>query len=113
PRPHLLVRLGRQFDDVLIYILLVAAVLKAFLGDWVDFTVILVVAVANAAVGLLQEGQAERALDGIRTMLSLEATVRRDGDWVAADAATLVPGDVVRVRSGDKVPADARLLSAT
>ena len=64
-------------------------------------------------LGFLQEGQAERALDGIRTMLSLTATVRRDGAWADVDAATLVPGDVVRVRSGDKVPADARLVEAT
>lgn len=112
-RPHPVVRFLRHFDDVLIYILLAAAVLKAFLGDWVDFTVILVVAVVNAVVGLVQEGQAERALDGIRTMLSLGATARRDGDWVTVDADALVPGDVVRVRSGDKVPADARLLEAT
>ncbi|QCB93561.1 cation-translocating P-type ATPase [Cellulomonas shaoxiangyii] len=113
PREHAVVRFLRHFDDVLIYILLAAAVLKAFLGDWVDFTVILVVAVANAVVGLVQEGQAERALDGIRTMLSLEATALRDGEWSAVEADELVPGDVVRVRSGDKVPADARLLEAT
>lgn len=113
PRASALVRFLRHFDDVLIYILLAAAVLKAFLGDWVDFTVILVVAVANAVVGFLQEGQAERALDGIRTMLSLEATALRDGHWSSVDADVLVPGDVVRVRSGDKVPADARLLDAT
>jgi len=113
PRPHVLVRFFSHFDDVLIYILLAAAVLKAFLGDWVDFTVILVVAVVNALVGFLQEGQAERALDGIRTMLSLSATVRRDGEWTDVDSQELVPGDVVRVRSGDKVPADLRLVEAT
>ena len=113
PRPHVLLRFVRHFDDVLIYILLAAAVLKAFLGDWVDFTVILVVAVVNALVGFVQEGQAERALDGIRTMLSLSATVRRDGQWTDVDSQTLVPGDVVRVRSGDKVPADVRLVEAT
>lgn len=112
-RAHPVVRFLRHFDDILIYILLAAAVLKAFLGDWVDFTVILVVAVANAVVGFLQEGQAERALDGIRTMLSLEATVLRDGHWATVDADSLVPGDVVRVRSGDKVPADGRLVDAT
>lgn len=113
PRPHPLVRFLRHFDDVLVYILLAAAVLKALLGDWVDFTVILAVAVANAVVSLVQEGQAERALEGIRTMLSLEATARRDGAWTGVEAEALVPGDVVRVRSGDKVPADARLLEAT
>jgi magnesium-transporting ATPase (P-type) len=113
PRPSALRRLLGHFDDILIYILLASAVLKAILGDWVDFTVILAVAVINAAVGFLQEGQAERALDGIRTMLSLDAQVRRDGEWQVVDAETLVPGDVVRVRSGDRVPADLRLIEST
>ncbi|GIG39558.1 cation-translocating P-type ATPase [Cellulomonas phragmiteti] len=113
PTRPVVLRFLAHFDDVLIYILLAAAVLKAFLGDWVDFTVILVVALVNALVGFLQEGQAERALDGIRTMLSLTATTRRDGQWTDVDSQTLVPGDVVRVRSGDKVPADVRLVEAT
>jgi prevent-host-death family protein len=112
-RPSALRRLLGHFDDILIYILLASAVLKAILGDWIDFTVILAVAVINAAVGFLQEGQAERALDGIRTMLSLDAQVRRDGQWRVVDAETLVPGDVVRVRSGDRVPADLRLIEST
>ncbi|MFC8596915.1 cation-translocating P-type ATPase [Isoptericola sp. NPDC057191] len=101
-----------HFDDVLIYILLVAAVLKAILGDWVDFTVILLVAVVNAAIGFIQEGRAESALDGIRQMLSVHAEARRDGAWAKVDADDVVPGDVVRVRSGDRVPADVRLLEA-
>ncbi|MFJ2298426.1 cation-translocating P-type ATPase [Oerskovia paurometabola] len=104
-------RVLSQFDDVLIYILLVSAVLKAIVGDWIDFTVILAVAVINAAIGLIQEGRAEKALDGIRGMLSVHAQVRRDGAWAQVDADDLVPGDVVRVRSGDRVPADLRLLS--
>ncbi|MGF0118644.1 HAD-IC family P-type ATPase [Promicromonospora sp. Marseille-Q5078] len=102
-----------HFDDVLIYILLVSAVLKAILGDWVDFTVILLVAVVNAAIGFVQEGRAESALDGIRRMLSVHAEARRDGAWAKVDADDVVPGDVVRVRSGDRVPADVRLLQAT
>lgn len=113
PRRPAVLRFASHFDDVLVYILLVAAALKAFLGDWVDFTVILAVAVVNALVGFLQEGQARRALDGIRTMLSPTATVRRDGGWTQVDAQELVPGDVVRLGSGDKVPADLRLLTAT
>ncbi|MBM7479924.1 cation-translocating P-type ATPase [Oerskovia jenensis] len=104
-------RVLSQFDDVLIYILLVSAVLKAIVGDWIDFTVILAVAVINAAIGLIQEGRAEKALDGIRGMLSVHAQVRRDGAWTQVDADDLVPGDVVRVRSGDRVPADLRLLT--
>ena len=102
-----------HFDDILIYILLVSAVLKAILGDWVDFTVILAVAVINAAIGFIQEGRAESALEGIRNMLSVNAEVRRDGAWARVDADDVVPGDVVRVRSGDRVPADVRLIQAT
>ena len=113
PRTPTWLRFLKHFDDVLIYILLAAAVLKAFLGDWVDFAVILAVAVINALVGFVQEGQAERALDGIRTMLSLDAQVRRDGEWSVVPAEDLVPGDLVRVRSGDKVAADVRLVEAT
>jgi calcium-translocating P-type ATPase len=103
-------RLARHFNDVLIYVLLVAALLKAILGEWVDVGVIVAVAVANAIIGFAQEGRAERALAGLRSMLSLTAQARRDGDWVEVEAADLVPGDIVRVRSGDRVPADLRLL---
>ena len=94
----------KHFDDVLIYILLAAAVLKAILGEWIDFWVILAVAVISAMIGFIQEGRAENALEGIRKMLSLNAHVRRDGRWQEVPAEELVPGDVVRVRSGDKVP---------
>ncbi|WP_062521017.1 cation-translocating P-type ATPase [Demequina silvatica] len=110
PRKPAILRFLAHFNDVLIYILLGAAVLKALMGDWVDFSVVLGVAVINAVIGFVQEGQAERALDGIRTMLSTEAHVLRDGEWRAVPAETVVPGDVVRVRAGDRVPADVRLL---
>jgi magnesium-transporting ATPase (P-type) len=105
-------RVGKHFDDVLIYILLGAAVLKAILGEWVDFWVILGVAVITALIGFIQEGRAEDALEGIKRMLSLNAQVRRDGEWVEVPSEDLVPGDIVRVRSGDRVPADMRLLEA-
>lgn len=101
------------FNDILIYILLGSAVLKALLGEWVDVTVIAAVAIINAVIGFAQEGQAERAIHGIRGMLSSTATVLRDGAWVSVDAAEIVPGDVVRVGPGDKVPADLRLLEST
>ncbi|WP_029290588.1 HAD-IC family P-type ATPase [Cellulomonas sp. HZM] len=112
PRRNPVLRFLAHFDDVLIYILLAAAVLKAILGEWVDFTVILVVAVANAVVGFVQEGRADKALAGIATMLSPDADVRRDGQWRTVPADELVPGDVVRVGPGARVPADLRLLSA-
>jgi magnesium-transporting ATPase (P-type) len=110
PREPTWKRVLKHFDDVLIYILLAAAVLKAILGDWVDFWVILAVAVISALIGYIQEGRAEHALEGIKQMLSLSAQARRDGEWREVDAADLVPGDLVRLRSGDKVPADLRLL---
>ncbi len=105
-------RVGKHFDDVLIYILLAAAVLKAVMGDWVDFWVIFGVAVISALIGFIQEGRAESALEGIKRMLSLSAEVRRDGRWEEIASEGLVPGDIVRVRSGDKVPADMRLVEA-
>ncbi len=106
-------RFLRHFDDVLIYILLGAAALKAAMGEWIDFGVILAVAVINALIGFIQEGRAEQALAGIRNMLSAEAQVLRDGEWTHVPAEELVPGDIVRVAAGDKVPADLRLLEAS
>ncbi len=103
-------RLLMQFHNVLIYILMVAAVITALLGHWIDTWVILAVIIVNALIGFLQEGKAEKALEGIRKMLSLHAVVKRDGRKVTIDADELVPGDIVMLKSGDKVPADIRLL---
>jgi magnesium-transporting ATPase (P-type) len=105
-------RFLRQMDDVLIYILLASAALKAILGDWVDFGVILAVALLNGIIGFIQEGRAERALQGIQRMLSSSAAVRRSGDWLNVPAEEIVPGDLIRVKAGDRVPADGRLLHA-
>ena len=110
PRPAVL-RFFAHFNNVLIYILIAAGVLKAILNEWVDCAVIVSVAVVNAAVGFIQEGRAQRALDSIRGMLSVTAQVRRDGHWQQVDAQTLVPGDIVRISSGDRIPADMRLLA--
>ncbi len=102
-------RFLHHFNDTLIYILLGAAAIKAIMADWLDFWVIMAVAIINAVIGFLQEGRAEKALAGIRGMLSSDAQVRRDGRWATMEAADLVPGDVVRLAPGDKVPADLRL----
>jgi len=109
----LLRRFAKHFHDTLIYILIAAAVITAALGHWIDTAVILAVVVINAFIGLIQEGKAEQALEGIRKMLSAHAQVRRDGTWQEVDADQLVPGDRVRLRSGDRVPADIRLVEAT
>ncbi len=104
------VRFLSQFHNVLIYVLLVASAITAFLGHWVDTSVILGVVVINAVIGFIQEGKAEKALDAIRQMLSLNAVVLRDGKRKQIPAEKLVPGDIVLLQSGDKVPADLRLL---
>jgi magnesium-transporting ATPase (P-type) len=104
------VRFLRQFHNVLIYVLLGAALVTAFLQHWLDAGVILGVVVINAIIGFLQEGKAEKALDAIRGMLSLDARVLRDGAERSVPAEELVVGDLVLLRAGEKVPADLRLL---
>lgn len=99
-----------QFHNVLIYILIAAAVVTALMQHWIDTVVILGVVVINAIIGFIQEGKAEKALEGIRQMLSLNARVKRAGDTESVDAKTLVPGDIVLLESGDKIPADMRLV---
>jgi len=110
PKDGPLKRFFRHFHDLLIYILIAAAVITALLAHYIDTGVILAVVLVNAIIGFIQEGKAEQALEGIRKMLSLHAQARRDGDWTEIEAADLVPGDVVRLGSGDQVPADLRLI---
>ncbi len=112
-RDSLLKRIFIHFHDVLIYVLIAAAVVTALLGHWIDTWVILGVVVINALIGFVQQGKAEKALAGIREMLSLKAQARRDGSWKEVSSEELVPGDVVRLRSGDRVPADLRLIEVT
>jgi len=104
------VRFLSHFNNLLIYVLLGAAILTAALGHWVDTYVILAVALVNATIGFLQEGKAERALQAIRQMLSPRATVLRQGHRAAIAADDLVPGDLALLEPGDRVPADMRLL---
>jgi Ca2+-transporting ATPase len=108
--PGPLIRFLRQFHNVLIYILIVASIGTALLGHWVDTGVIVGVVLINALVGFFQEGKAERALGAIRNMLSPTAQVIRQGKRQEVAAETLVPGDIVRLKAGDRVPADIRLI---
>jgi H+-transporting ATPase len=87
-----------------------AAILSAVVQHWPDFYIILVLLLANAAVGFWEEYQAGNAIAALKAKLALQARVRRDGKWKGVAARELVPGDVIRVRLGDIVPADARLL---
>ena len=101
-----------QFDNVLIHVLLVAAVITGAMQHWIDTGVILAVVLANAVIGFLQEGKAEAAMAGIRALLAPKAAVLRDGRRISVAGETLVPGDIVLVEAGDRVPADLRLLVA-
>jgi magnesium-transporting ATPase (P-type) len=105
-----LLRLLMQFHNILLYVMMAAAVITALLGHWIDTGVLMVAVVVNAIIGFIQEGKAESALDAIRAMLSPHATVIRDGQRREIDAAELVPGDCVALASGDRVPADLRLV---
>ena len=105
-------RLLKQFRNVLIYILLIAAALTGFLQEWIDMAVILGVVAINAVVGFIQEGKAENAMEAIRELLTPMATVIRDGNKREIEARELVPGDIVKLESGDKVPADLRVMEA-
>lgn len=102
-----------HFNDTLIFVLIAAAGITALMQHWVDTGVILAVVVINAVIGFIQEGKAEKALEGIRNMLSPKARVRREGKEELIDASELVIGDIVLLKSGNRVPADLRLIKAT
>ena len=111
-RRGLVARFLSQFNNILIYVLLGSATITAALGHMIDTMVILAVVIANAAIGVAQEGKAERAMESIRQMLAPRSTVLRDGRRASVEGEAVVPGDVVVLEAGDKVPADVRLLSA-
>ncbi|MBC8412062.1 cation-transporting P-type ATPase, partial [bacterium] len=106
-----LTRFMLQFHNVLIYVMIAAGVITALIGHWIDSGVIFGVVLINAIIGFIQEGKAEKALEAIRSMLSSQATVLRDGKRVNLPAEEIVPGDIVFVQTGDKVPADVRLFN--
>ncbi len=99
-----------QFHNLLIYVLLVTAAITLSLDHTLDSAVIVGVVLINGLIGFIQEGKAENALRAIRNMLSPQAAVIRDGTQNTIAAERLVPGDIVTLQSGDKVPADLRLL---
>lgn len=105
-------RFFSQFHNVLIYVLLAAALLTALLGHLIDTVVILAVVLVNTILGFIQEGKAERAIAAIREMLSPTANVLRDGERREVPGEELVPGDIVLLEAGDRVPADLRLIKA-
>jgi magnesium-transporting ATPase (P-type) len=109
---HALARFAAQFNSALIYFLLAAALAAAALGHAIDAAVIVAVVLLNAMVGFIQEGKAEKALEAIGRLIAPQAAVLREGARRSVPVAELVPGDVVLLEAGDRVPADLRLLRA-
>jgi cation-transporting P-type ATPase F len=107
-----IVRFLLQFNQPLLYILLIAGAIKAFLGEWVNAWVIWGVTVINAIIGFVQESKAESAIAALASSVQTDTAVLRDGQKVKIPSIELVPGDLVLLTSGDKVPADLRLVSA-
>jgi len=109
-QPSVIMRFLRQFNNVIIYVLLVASITAMFLDHWIDSIVILCVVILNAIFGFIQEGKAEKAIEAIRQMLAPNANIIRQGRHMKVLANTLVIGDIVLLKSGDKVAADIRLI---
>jgi Ca2+-transporting ATPase len=104
--------LFRQFTDVLIIILLIAAAISFIIGEKGDAVTILVIVILNGLLGFMQEFKAEKAIEALQKMLSLRCKVLRDGRKKSIDSTALVPGDIVFLEIGDKIPADVRLIEA-
>jgi magnesium-transporting ATPase (P-type) len=103
-------RFVSQFNNLFIYLLLAAAVITALLGEWLDSGVIFAVVLIIAIIGFIQEGRAERALEAVRGILSSKASALRNGRRREIPAEELVPGDIVHLDAGDRVPANVRLI---
>lgn len=106
------IKLLNQFKDFLIIVLLVAALVSAFLGERIDAIIIMAVVMINAVLGAVQENQAEKALEALKKMSAPFARVIRDGQTREEPAADLVPGDLVELEAGDVIPADIRLIDS-
>ncbi len=111
PTPWSLFR--AQFTSVIVWILIGAAVVAGFLGEWIDTGAILAIVLLNALLGFVQEYRAERSLAALKTMTVTHARVLRDGMRSSRVSRELVPGDLIDVEAGDRVPADARLIQGT
>ena len=109
-KTNLLLKLLSYFWGPIPWMIEVAVILSGVVGHWPDFFIILVLLLANAVVGFWEERQAGNAIAALKAKLAIKARVLRDGKWVTPGARELVPGDVIRLRLGDIVPADARLL---
>ena len=112
PRPTFLQLLLEQLNNFIVILLIVASVVSAILGDWIEAGVIMLIVVLNAALGVVQESKAEESLAALKKMAAPECQVLRDGQRVSVPARGLVPGDMVFLEAGNFVPADMRLIEA-
>ena len=112
PPAGLLIRFVNQFKNLLVMVLIFAALLTAILQHWLDAIVISSVVIINAIIGIVQEGKAEKALASIRHLLAIQASVIRNHKRLSVKGELLVPGDIVILELGDKVPADLRLIKS-
>ncbi|QSF47728.1 calcium-translocating P-type ATPase, SERCA-type [Paenibacillus tianjinensis] len=111
-KKSLLAKFMEQFKNVMIFILLAAAILSGILGEWTDTVIILLVVILNAVLGVIQENKAEQALEALKSMSSPMARIRRDGQVMEIKSEELVPGDIVLLEAGNVVPADLRVLES-
>jgi H+-transporting ATPase len=109
-KQNVLLKILSYFWGPIPWMIEVAVVLSGVVRHWPDFSIILILLVSNAAVGFFEERQAGDAIEALKARLAIKARVKRDGKWITPPARELVPGDVIRLRLGDIVPADARLL---
>lgn len=112
PRKGLISKLIAQFSDFLVVILIIAAFVSIFVGQTRDATVIFAVVIINAALGIFQEGRAEKSLDALKKMTSPTAKVLREGHMLIIPSSDLVPGDIVILEAGDIIPSDLRLIES-
>ena len=103
-------RFASQFFSLMIGLLVAAAILSGFLGDWVDAVAILAIVAINAFLGFFQEERAEKAMEALSRLSAPQAKVKRAGEIVAVGAERLVVGDIILLEAGDRVPADARII---
>ncbi|MEN0643905.1 calcium-translocating P-type ATPase, SERCA-type [Alkalicoccobacillus gibsonii] len=107
--PAILVFLA-QFKDFMVLVLLAATLISGLIGEVIDAITIMCIVLLNGILGYVQERKAEKSLDALKELSAPQMTVKRDGEWVKIPSAEVVPGDVVRIESGDRIGADIRLL---
>lgn len=110
--PHPILVFLNQFRSLMVYILIIAAAISYFLDRMIDVYVILVVILVNAAIGFAQEYKAEKAVKALKKMIVPQARIIRNGELIQIPAKLLVPGDIIILEEGDRIPADARILEA-